>query len=303
MNDVRAAARGLRHLAAGELTARHVVRVGHDTRAANRVLRHETGRERESVERDVVALRRLAGHAEVGGTTAARAVRTGQHDTRCERGDGRRVGGIDGQACRLATIDHALGAARGRRAATGTLLRGPARTAHLDTRQRLRRVLAERDVAHDAIIIAIARDGQRRGLKTDVAHREAIRAAAIGKQDRVFALRIRALAARDLRLGGLRLDLRILDRGTSRALDHARDDVSGGTDLGGQRQRHGDEREQRNNETAQSARRIQARHHKSTIGRAEGTTEVLHIQTGSRKSASGRALSTRSTPPVFPALA
>ena len=45
LNDVRSAARGLRHLATGELTACNVVGIGDDACSANRVLRHEAGGE------------------------------------------------------------------------------------------------------------------------------------------------------------------------------------------------------------------------------------------------------------------
>ncbi|MDZ7632808.1 MAG: hypothetical protein U5K74_16085 [Gemmatimonadaceae bacterium] len=136
----------------------------------------------------------------------------------------RRIGGVHRQTGGLATIHHPLRCAGGWRTARQALL-GAALSAHFHPRERLRRALTERHVPHDAVVVAVARDRQHSRLEADVAHRQAIGAAAVGEQDGVLALRIRALAACDLRFGGLRLDLRVRDWNTGRRLDDAGDDV------------------------------------------------------------------------------
>jgi hypothetical protein len=97
VHDVRAAFRGRRHLAAGELAAAHIVRVRDDACVAHGFGGDTSFAERQAVERDLVLVRPLAGHRESrSGAVGARNA----DGARRERGNGIEVTRVDGQSPR-----------------------------------------------------------------------------------------------------------------------------------------------------------------------------------------------------------
>ena len=229
-DDVRAAARRARHLAAGELPAGDIVGVGDDAGIAYRFRRYAPRAERQAVEGDLVLVRALPGDHE----RIRRRVRSAEQDhPGRQRGDERGIRRVDRQAIELLATEHLLGTARRRplvsvgvrRRANNDLAEPLARRAHLG-------------VGLEAVLVGLTVQVENERRHPDRLERHAVSPAAVRIEQRVLPVLVRRTESRDLRLHGHHLDTRSRDGLVVRTGDLTGDDVGGRSNLSAGKGRH-----------------------------------------------------------------